>query len=154
MKKKTWIFISGLIWFAVGLSLLYKGLRFISEGTMTAGSICDRFKGTFGSAQQSGTVIVAIALLIGFAKGRFVLSKTVQRVVGRIRSLPEPIAFGDVYARSYWIIIGSMALLGLTMKYLPIPVDLRGFVDTAVGAALMNGAMLYFRANRTAPANS
>jgi hypothetical protein len=145
MKHKGWIFFSGFVWFTVGLFLLYKGLRFISEGTVLSGSISDRFQGVFGSQQQTGTGLIAIGLLIGFVKGRFVLSKTVNRVVGRIRHLALPIRASQVYAPSYWILISSMVLLGMVIRFLPIPVDARGLIDVAIGSALINGAMLYFR---------
>jgi hypothetical protein len=49
-------------------------------------------------------------------------------------------------------LIGAMVGLGVTLRFLPIPVDLRGFIDTAVGSALVNGAMLYFHIARSAPA--
>jgi hypothetical protein len=38
-----------------------------------------------------------------------------------------------------------MVLLGLVIRFLPIPIDARGLVDVAIGSALINGAMLYFR---------
>jgi hypothetical protein len=41
-----------------------------------------------------------------------------------------------------------MMMLGMIFRYLPIPIDVRGFIDLAIGSALMNGAMLYFRAAR------
>jgi hypothetical protein len=79
-------------------------------------------------------------------KGRFVLSKTVRRVVHRISSLSEPIRFLDVYSAKYFVLIASMILLGMTLRWLSVPSDIRGMIDVAVGSALMNGAMLYFRA--------
>jgi hypothetical protein len=150
MTHRAWIAISGFLWLAVGGGLLYKGLHLISNGTISADSLCFKMQGFFGSPQQSGTALIAAGLLVGFVKGRFVLSKTVRRVALRILSLPLPIRFFSVYAPSYFILIGGMIALGITLKFLPIPVDLRGFIDTAVGSALINGAMLYFRAARGA----
>ena len=150
MTHRNWIAISGFLWLAVGGFLLYKGLHLISDGTLSRESLCFRLQGIFGSPQQSGTALIAAGLLIGFIKGRFVLSKAVKRVSVRILSLPLPIRFSSVYAPSYFILIGSMIALGISLKFLPIPVDLRGFIDTAVGSALINGAMLYFRAARGA----
>jgi hypothetical protein len=148
MTHRNWIAISGFIWLAIGTLLLYKGLRLISEATMSPGSLCFQMQTVFGSPQKSGTFFIAAALFVGFLKGRFVLSKTVQRVTLRIASLPLPIRFKSVYAPSYWILIGGMMALGMTLRFVSIPVDLRGFVDTAIGAALINGAMLYFRKAR------
>jgi len=35
--------------------------------------------------------------------------------------------------------------LGMGIRYFGVPVDVRGLIDVAVGSALINGAMLYFR---------
>ena len=150
MKHRTWVFLSGFVWLTVGIFLLYKGLHFVSAATLRSDSLSFKFQGLFGSPSQAGTGIVALGLLIGFVKGRFVLSKTVKRVVGRIHSLALPISFSSVYAPSYWILIGSMVALGFAMRFLPIPLDARGLIDIAIGSALVNGAMLYFRAARMA----
>jgi hypothetical protein len=151
MKQTGWIFFSGFLWLAIGVFLLYKGLNFVSEATLATDSLSFRFQGLFGSPGQAGTGIIAIGLMIGFAKGRLVLSKTVDRVVKRIRSLQVPIRASQIYARSYWILIGSMVALGFAMRFLPIPLDARGLIDVAIGSALVNGAMLYFRAARLNP---
>jgi len=156
MSHRKWIAFSGFIWLFVGMMLLYKGLSLIAEGASRSSSLCSSMASLFGSPQQAGTALIACGLFIGFLKGRLVLSKTVKRVAYRILSLPLPIRFSSVYAPSYWILIGSMVGLGLTLRFLPIPIDLRGLIDTAVGSALINGAMLYFRAARGAlrlPAN-
>lgn len=148
MKHRGWIALSGCLWMVIGIFLLYKGLGFISYAVFTPDSLCHKFADVFGSPNQTGTVILAIGLFIGFLKGRFVFSKTVARVVRRIASLPLPIRFSQVYGPSYWILIGFMTGLGFLMKFLPIPLDVRGLVDVAVGSALVNGSMLYFRSAR------
>lgn len=148
MRQRQWIAFSGFFWFAMGAFLLYKGLHLINDASFLSNSLCHRWAGFFGSSQQTATVLVGVGLLVGFIKGRFVLVKTVRRVVGRIASLSEPIRFTDAYAKSYWILIGSMVALGMVFRFLPIPLDLRGAIDVAIGSALVNGAMLFFRAGR------
>lgn len=146
MKQRGWIALSGFLWFAIGVSLIYKGLHFISEALVRVDSFCFRWQHVFGGVQQTATGLIAIGLLIGFFKGRFILSKTVQRVVKRIAALPLPISFMQAYAPSYWFLIGGMVCLGISFRFLPIPIDLRGTIDLAIGSALVNGSMLYFRA--------
>ncbi|OGN63431.1 MAG: hypothetical protein A3E80_04260 [Chlamydiae bacterium RIFCSPHIGHO2_12_FULL_49_9] len=132
MKHRSWIALSGFLWFSIGGSLLYKGLKFISQGP----------------SQETGTMLIALGLAIGFLKGRFVLSKTVARVSNRIAALPLPIRFRDAFSKSYWILIGSMMALGILFRFLPIPIEVRGLIDVAIGSALINGSMLYFRASK------
>lgn len=122
MKQRTAILLSGALWLAIGIFLLYKGLYLI----------------------PGSSTLIAVGLLVGFLKGRLILPKSVRRIVARIQALPEPISLKQLYPPSYWILIGSMVGLGLAARLLPN--DIRGFIDIAIGAALMNGAMFYFRA--------
>lgn len=131
---KTFITLSGLVWLVVGVFLLMKGLSLITT------------EQTIG--EQTAVLLISFGLAIGFVKGRFVLRKTVKRVVDRINSLPQPIQVSQVYSKGYYLLIGGMILLGMSMRWLPIPIAIRGTVDIAIGFALMNGAILYFRAAR------
>lgn len=145
MKHRAWIAFSGFVWLAIGTYLLYKGLRLISEATLSSASLCFHLKDVFGTSQQVGVFLIAMGLLIGFLKGRFVLSRTVHRISMRIANLSLPIRFADVYPSSYWILIVSMIALGVSLRFLPILIDVRGLIDVAIGSALVNGSMLYFR---------
>lgn len=149
MKQRGWVISSGLLWLVAGGWLLYKGLRLIAEAAFQPGSLCDSMQGTLGSAQQAASLYIAIGLLIGFLKARFVFVKTVRRVVSRIAALPLPISFSQAYAPSYWMLIGGMMALGMGFRFLPIPIDVRGMIDVAIGSALVHGAFFYFRAART-----
>jgi hypothetical protein len=151
MKHRGWIAVSGFVWFFIGAFLLSKGLRLITDATLLTDSLCYRMKDTFGTPQQAGSVFIAIGLVVGFVKGRFVLAKTVRRVVSRIVALPLPIKMKDAYSSSYWILIAGMMALGMVFRFLPIAMDARGIIDVAIGSALINGALLYFRAARTLP---
>lgn len=131
MKQRSWIIFSGAVWILIGFMLMYKGLQFLSL-----------------AQTEHKTLYMAIGLMIGFLKGRFVLVKTVRRVVMRIASLPSPIRYKDVYAPSYYFLILGMMGLGMLLKFLPIGMEIRGMIDVAVGSALMNGAMFYFRVAR------
>lgn len=89
--------------------------------------------------------LMGVSLFIGFIKGRFVLRRTVLRVSSRILSLPLPIRIKDVYSLSYVCLIGSMMGLGVVFRFVPLPLDVKGMIDVAVGAALIQGALFYFR---------
>src|SRR5689334_19607294 len=103
MSHRAWISISGFIWAVAGLLLLFKGLRILAD-------LPDKDRALWW---------IAGALFVGFLKGRFVLSKTVQRISKRLLSLPEPIRFMDAYPKSYWLLISSMMALGLLMRFVP-----------------------------------
>jgi hypothetical protein len=141
------IIFSGLVWFAIGLFLLFKGLNFLvlamkGEGeTLWMGPL----GAILGGKEQSSLFFISAALLIGFIKGRFVLVKSVKRIVARILSLPNPAPLIAVYTKGYFLLIGGMMGLGFMLKWVGLPLDVRGTLDVAIGSALMHGALLYFR---------
>jgi hypothetical protein len=130
MKHTPLIILSGSLWLVIGIFLLAKGLSLIALHMQ---------------GEQMAFFYISIGLLVGFMKGRFVLSRTVDRVTGRIISFPEPVALKNVYAPSYMMLIGGMMLLGFLFKWLPIPGNFKGVVDVTIGSALINGAILFFR---------
>ncbi|MBS0604000.1 MAG: hypothetical protein JSS60_03065 [Verrucomicrobia bacterium] len=149
LSKTTWIAISGVVWFIVGVGLLTLGLNFIvfkaqMEAHETT-SLIAKMAPVAGGREQAALALITIGLIIGFIKGRFVLVKTVRRVVERILKLELPIKFSEVYSKGYLILIGGMILLGMSMKWLGLPAEVRGLIDVAIGSALMNGATAYFR---------
>lgn len=143
------IFVSGLVWLAVGCFLLPLGLNFIVESILSENlrtqphPILNFLAPYAGGVEQAVLTLIALALLIGFMKGRYVFAKTVQRSVSRILSLPNPVSLSKIYTPQYYLLLGSMVLLGVLVRFLPL--DVRGAVDVIIGSALINGAMLYFR---------
>jgi hypothetical protein len=144
----TLIFLSGFVWLAVGCFLLPLGLNFIvasllKENAMQPHPVLNFIAPYVGGLDQAAIAWIVFALLIGFIKGRRVFSKSVQRSVKRILALPNPSSLSKIYAPSYYILLGSMVLLGVLVRF--TTQDIRGGVDIAIGSALVNGAMLYFR---------
>ena len=117
----------------------------MTEAAESTASFCFKHQDRFGGPQEAATAIIAAALFVGYLKGRFVLSKTVKRVVDGIARLSLPIHFYQVYSKKYLLLIGSMIALGVLLKFLPIFVEVRGFVDVAVGTALIQGSLHYFK---------
>ena len=147
-KHSTLIILSGMLWMGIGFFLLSKGLHYIidtahlNEGPS---QLMHKLSSTLGSREQAALIMITCALAIGFIKGRFVLVKSVKRVVGRILSFPAPVKLSQIHSWHYYVLIGSMVLLGITIKWLPLSLDIRGLIDVAIGSALMNGGLLYFR---------
>lgn len=152
-RHRTLIVLSGFVWLAVGVMLLSMGIRFL------LGSLFGLYpdQGGFSlvsSLTASGVSpeVIALSLLstclfIGYLKGKMVLSKSVRRQVERILKKPSPVPLHEIYGRGYYFLLGGMILLGVSMRFLPITYDTRGAIDIAIGAALINGALQYFRAS-------
>ena len=149
LSRTAWIAISGMIWFIVGIGLLTLGLNFIvfkaQMEPLETTSLVAKIASKAGGREQAAMVLIVIGLVLGFFKGRFVLVKTVRRVVERLCTLSQPIKISQVYNKKYVMLICGMILLGLSMKWLGLPTEVRGLIDVAIGSVLMNGAVAYFR---------
>lgn len=145
MSVRKWIVVSGLSWLVIGAYLMVKGLKWITVAMQETPALLKWLVGLAGSVQQGALILISAALLVGFIKGRMVLSKSVSRIVSHLRSQKGKIQMSNAYDRKYYMILAAMMGIGMLFRFLPIPNDIRGFVDVTIGSALMNGAMLYFR---------
>lgn len=152
MSHKALIIFSGLIWLAVGCFLLPLGLNFLLQAIQNTYQHSDSgypllhlFTSFTSNVENAVVILIAMGMLIGYSKGRYILGKSAIKGVQRIRSFPNPTDLKNIYSSKYYILLGAMIGLGISMKYLGIPADVRGTIDVAIGAALINGAMIYFR---------
>lgn len=143
------IFVSGLIWFAVSLYLFPLGVRLLTA-TMEPPldsqtfSLLTPLGHLLGGRTEAVIALLAFGLFIGYFKGRYVLGKSVEREVARIRSTHD-VSFKHIYSKKQYIIIGSMVFIGMAVKFFGVPNDWRGTIDVAIGFALMNGGVAYLR---------
>ncbi len=143
------IITSGIIWLLVGLFLLYKGLFFTVLAKVTFMDEGYPLFNVLAKIKQDPETValisVTLALVVGLIKGRFALAKSAKRTVARLVSTPAPLKPKDVFPIPYILLVMLMMLLGMSLKYFNVPYDVRGFVDVAVGSALINGAIIYFK---------
>lgn len=156
LSHTTLIVISGLIWFAIGVFLMSMGLNFLVEsGNAPQGTFAflDFLTQFAGAKEQAVLLLVVIGLMIGYLKGRYVLGKAAKKGTDRIRSFDNPAPLTSLYSARYLILLAVMMGIGLSFSFFNLSSDIRGFIDVAIGAALINGAMLYFKyASEKAPA--
>lgn len=138
------IVVSALSWLVIGVFLLTKGFYLLLQPT-TSSCLWEKLSFFSTRPEEKGLILVCLGLVIGFLKGRLVLSKTATRLIGRLESFPNPCPIALIYPKYYWILLLSMVFLGVSLKWLPIPFDFKGVIDVAIGAALTNGASFYIR---------
>lgn len=144
------IFLAGLAWLGIGIFLLSLGISFILNMTSVTRhhfSFVTLLSKYIANPQNVASLLLGAALFIGYLKGRYLLSKSAYKQILRIRALPNPASLKYLYSKGYYLLILSMISLGMLLRFLPIAIDVRGFVDVAIGSALINSAMIYFRAS-------
>lgn len=141
------VVISGMIWFIIGVYLLRLGLNLMVESINGIENypLINALRPYFSTGENVVLLLVVLALFVGYFKGTFVLGKSARRGVERIQSFPNPTSISNIYSAKYYILLGTMVALGISIKYLGLNADVRGFIDVIIGSALINGAMIYFK---------
>ncbi len=151
LSHKKLIVLSGLIWFAAGFYLLQLGLSLLlndlTKGTSSPENypLIHFLSSYLGSGETAALILVVIALSIGYLKGYYVLGKSAHKGVARILNFPNPAPLSQIYSAKYYVLLGIMMAFGVSIKYLGLNNDIRGFIDAIIGSALINGAMIYFQ---------
>jgi hypothetical protein len=139
---------SGALWLGVGLYLLPLGIHFLLSGAKQPEPhmyLYQLFASIGVRGEQAALLLIAVGLGLGHLKSKAVLSKAVDKGVRHIQSLPLKAPLYAVYTPKYLLLLAGMVLLGMSLKFFHVPFDIRGLVDVAIGSALINGSMLYFR---------
>jgi len=151
MKKHSLIRIAGLVWLVVGTGLISMGFRFFSV-VLHDPSLVHIKKGfsflRLMTSYPYQTVVMWLmisAFLIGYLKGRTVLKKSALRQIQRIEAITTQAKIYHLYSPGFFILVLFMIGLGISMRFLPITLEVRAFIDVAIGTALLQGALHYFR---------
>lgn len=150
-KHSTMAFISGVIWLGVGLFLMPLGVVLLLSTLHIDHTTDQRFPliqaliPYAGGIQETVLILLCVGLLIGFFKGKFVLGKSAKRGLERIQEFSNPAPLSKLYSLKYFILILGMMGLGMGIRWAGVSNDIRGLIDVAIGAALINGALIYFR---------
>ena len=143
MNKNSLYTLAGSIWGLVGLFLIVRGAGMYQAALDTQ-----------NATQTALMISIAIAVIIGVAKGKFVLSKTARRNKSRIENIEGPLKVHHVYAKSFYFFIAGMILLGVSLRH--FNEYLGGYVVVAaiycgIGLALMVSSLTYWK-KETQPA--
>jgi hypothetical protein len=91
-------------------------------------------------------IVAALALAIGFGKGKFVLSKTSRRNIERIDQFTEPKKPIHVYSVKSWLIIGLMVGISVALTVFNTPMLWRGGINLGIGFGLIISSLAYLKA--------
>jgi hypothetical protein len=83
------------------------------------------------------------ALVIGYGKGKFVLSKTSQKNIERLNQVTVPQRLIHVYSKRSWILISLMVLIAMSLNWFHVSGLLRGSINLGIGIALIVSSLAY-----------
>lgn len=126
-----------MTWGLVGTGLLIFGLNALFAHSL---SLVNFAQVKPGLTEGLG---LALALIVGFFKGNFVLKKIALKYISRIQRLSDLSPFYMTFAPRNWILVIGMITLGrLVRTFGPSPFVI-GVIYITVGFALVLGARTY-----------
>jgi hypothetical protein len=114
------LLLAALLWTVVGAALTTAGTFWL-----------------LGAAGRWAAGLLVLALAIGVLKAVFVLGRTAQRTVARIRTRGDGRCIGGFLSWRSWLFVVAMMLLGRWLRGGAVPRGVVGFVYSAVGPALV-----------------
>jgi hypothetical protein len=131
------VILAFFIWFAGGMMMSLRGVDFLTAS---------------GLPQNQLMVPLVAATIIGYLKGKFVLSKASGKNLVRLAAFKEPQKLIAVYPLRSWILIGVMIGLSLLITtFLAAQPLWRGAVNVGLGMALVASSLVYLKAITTQP---
>lgn len=138
------ITIAGALWVFIGAFLIFRGAGLYQLAV-------DEQQAT----QTAVYFSLAVGLIVGVAKGRFVLSKTARKNRARIQGLEEnPVKLHHLFAKPFYVFIAGMILLGILIR--TYNEFLGGYVVVAaiycgIGLALVVSSRVYWKSGPETP---
>ncbi|MDU9047367.1 MAG: hypothetical protein Q3M30_00855 [Candidatus Electrothrix sp. Rat3] len=119
--KSVHLFIAPLIWTAVGIMLMVRGLGWIG----------------FSLTCRLFIIALIIALIVGTVKSLTVLDKSAKKNLTRIMLLKERSCIGAVYPWKTWLLVILMMATGIALRSMTEPGLFLGTIYVAAGWGLL-----------------
>ena len=130
VKRKSLLLTAGFTWIIVGLFLICRTIPWLNE------------------ANNLFYIILAVGLILGYLKSRFILAKIINKNVIRIKNLSphkERICIFAFQALQSYVIVLVMILLGISLRATSIPREILSVIYIAIGFGLFKSGFIYFK---------
>ena len=135
--------LSGLVWLLGSFVLLSLGTKLMIKAALVGPAALLPTLSPILGLTQSMIGLTLFALILGYLKSSFIITKTVRRETSRILALAKP-SISNLFSRKHLVIVAFMMGLSYLFKVIELSVDIRAVIDIAVGSALLQGALAYF----------
>lgn len=122
VSQKTHLLLAALLWTIIGLFLVQRGIGYLIDDKLL--------------------LLTAAGILAGSLKSRYILDKSAERGVERIKRFADNTCVGAVYSWKTWLLVAGMMLLGILVRSSSLPETIVGTVCIAIGWALIRSSRL------------
>jgi hypothetical protein len=127
-SRKTRLLLAGGAWSTVGAGLLAAGVHW-----------------SLAAPPGRAALLLALAAVGGWAKGRFLLRPRAEKNAARILASQDGRCAGGAFSWPSWLFVASMMVAGALLRRSAIPRIVLGFVYASVGAALLSASAVAWR---------
>ncbi len=122
------LLVAASVWTIVGSLLAFFGIRWLV-------------------ADGRGLILalMPVAVVVGLAKGHYVLPLTSTRVTDRIQARGDGRCIGSFLSVRMWLLVAMMVLLGRLLRSGLLPHSVVGLIYLAIGTALLFGSLRVWR---------
>lgn len=139
MSRSSLQTLAGIIWVCVGVMLASMGIfKYLANAQ------------SLGASTLSLGLAIGLGLIVGGAKGKFVLAKSALRNKDRIEKLEEPLRPWHVFAPPFFLLIALMMGMGIGIRRFvidqsnPTHLLIYGGCLCGIGGALFVSAFAYW----------
>lgn len=130
-RARTHLLLAAALWSCVGVGLTVAGVHW-----------------SLGASRPWPVLVLAAALVLGAAKGRFALERTARRVAARIAARGDGKCLGGFLSWQTWLFVFTMMGMGAALRRSDLPRIVLGLVYATVGVALLWGSRVFWAAWR------
>jgi len=124
-SRRTRLLLAALVWTGVGSGLFITGVHWV----------------LLTHVRWAWPARLA-ALAVGWAKGRYVLSRSAEANARRIEGSTDHRFIGAAFSVGMWLMAAGMMALGAYLRHAHVPRFYLGLVYVAVGTALVLGSLV------------
>jgi len=136
VSKRTLNILAGVVWYAGGVALLRKAVSLLLEAH------------ALRPDQEGPAVVVAVGLLLGAAKARFLFSRSCRRNLARIAELVDPKVW-QFFKPGFFVALAVMILSGALLSRLaqvnyPLLCAVAA-LDLTIAVALLSSSYVFWQ---------
>lgn len=124
-SKQTHYLVGAFFWTLIGLFLLGRGVDWLFPEYIR--------------------LLLLPALAVGTVKSFLILDRTARKNIDRIDGFKKKICMGGVYSVKTWLLVIVMIFAGHFLRRSMLPLEIVGFIYTAIGWALFFSSRLIWR---------
>ncbi|MEC8307062.1 MAG: hypothetical protein VXZ72_04365 [Chlamydiota bacterium] len=142
-------YFSACVWLGIGALLVTRGAAYLLLALKDEESLLRQSAAHYHYAPLTGVIVISfMAFVLGTIKGQCAIKKRVYRMETQMLKLPYHFSFFQIYGLTAFLLVGLMMGLGMMVRWMPIPYEVKALLVVAVGTSLIQGGFTFLFGKR------